>query len=316
MKAVRVHAFGGLNAMNYEEVPRPAPGNCQVLVRIAAAGVGPWDLWVRSGRSVLAQSLPLTLGADLSGVVEAVGDGVTAFEPGSAVYGVTNAQFTGAYAEYAIAEAAMLAAKPSALNDIEAASVPVVGCTALQMVFEHAGVEAGHTVVVIGGAGNVGAYAVQLAVLAGAKVIATGRTHELADIASLSAVAVDAGALVPAKFKGTADVVIDTVGGSALEKAFEWLRVGGVLISSAAEPDQELATRHRVRAQFTLVAVTSQKLVQLADLLAAGDLKTRIGQVLALSEARRAHALIESGKAPPGKLVLVPEGEPLAKEMR
>lgn len=306
MKAVRVNAFGGLDAMIYEEVPQPIPEAGQVLVKVAAAGVGPWDLWVRSGRSVLPQPLPLTLGADLSGVVEAIGAGVTDFAAGSPVYGATNARFTGAYAEYAVAEASMLAGRPMGLSDVEAASVPVIGCTALQMVFEHAGVDAGQTVVVIGGAGNVGAYAVQLALLAGAQVVATGRTHELDRIAAMGAVAVHAGAAVPARFLGAADAVIDTVGGVALVEAFAWLRTGGVLVSSAAEPDQELARRHKVRAQFMLVAVTTNKLVQLADLFSTEDLQARIGEVLALSDARRAHAMIETGTAPPGKLVLVP----------
>ena len=306
MKAVRVHAFGGLDAMLYEEVPRPEPGPGQVLVRVAAAGVGPWDLWVRSGHSVLPQPLPLTLGADLSGVVEAVGEGVTGFEPGGAVYGATNARFTGAYAEYALAEAAMIAPRPATLSDVEAASVPVIGCTALQMLFEHAGVEAGQTVLVIGGGGNVGAYAVQLALLAGAKVVATGRTADLERIAALGATAVDSGAAIPEQFLGKVDAVIDTVGGRALEQAFEWLRIGGVLVSSAAEPDPELAARHKVRAQFMLVAVTTHKLVELSEVFASGGLRTSIGEVLSLSDARRAHGMIEAGTAPRGKLVLVP----------
>jgi len=306
MKAVRVHAFGGLDAMVYEDVPRPTPGPGQVLVRVAAAGVGPWDLWVRSGKSALPQPLPLTLGADLSGVVEAVGEGVTGFEPGSAVYGATNARFTGAYADYALAEATMIAPRPATLSDVEAASVPVIGCTALQMLFEHAGVQAGQTVVVIGGGGNVGAYAVQLAILAGAKVVATGRTPDLDRIAALGATAVDSGAAIPAEFLGKADAVIDTVGGRALEQAFEWLRIGGVLVSSAAEPDRDLAASHKVRAQFMLVAVTTHKLIELSEFFVSAGLKTSIGEVLALSDARRAHAMIEAGTAPTGKLVLVP----------
>ncbi|MEG3149707.1 NADP-dependent oxidoreductase [Sphingomonas sp. ZT3P38] len=314
MKAVRVHAFGGLDAMIYEEVPRPVPEAGQVLVRVAAAGVGPWDIWVRSGRSVLPQPLPLTLGADLSGTVEAIGEGVTGFALGTPIYGVTNSRFTGAYADYALADAGMIAARPNQLSEIEAASVPVIGCTALQMLFEHAGVEAGQTVLVIGGAGNVGAYAVQLAILAGAEVVATGRTQELASITAAGAIAVDAGAGIPARFMGQIDAVIDTVGGVALESAFEWLRVGGVLVSSVGEPDRELARRHKVRAQFMLVAVTTHKLVQLADLFSTGDLQTRIGEVLGLPDARRAHAMIETGTAPPGKLMLVPQTPPSAKD--
>src|SRR5579871_1733037 len=112
MRAIRVHAFGGPDAMIFEDVPVPVPGPGQVLVRVAAAGVGPWDAWVRAGRSVLPQPLPLTPGADLAGIIEAVGSGVDTVRPGVAVYGATNPRFTGAYAEYALAEAAMIAPMP------------------------------------------------------------------------------------------------------------------------------------------------------------------------------------------------------------
>jgi len=153
MKAERVHAFGGLDAMAYEEVPRPVPEAGEVLVRIATAGVGPWDAWVREGKSVLPQPLPLTLGADLLGVIEAVGPEavgpeVEGFASGDAVFAVTNGRFTGAYAECVIAEARRLARKPAALSDIEAASVPVVACTAHQMLSHHATVGAGQTLLV------------------------------------------------------------------------------------------------------------------------------------------------------------------------
>lgn len=137
MKALRVHQLGGLQAIIYEEVPRPVPGEGQVLVRVKAAGVGPWDAWVRAGKSALPQPLPLILGSDLSGVVEGVGSGVSNFRPGDEVFGVTNSQFTGAYADCAIADAAMIARKPVRLSYVEAASVPVVTSTAWQMVFDH-----------------------------------------------------------------------------------------------------------------------------------------------------------------------------------
>src|SRR5688500_13303685 len=106
MHAVRVHQFGGLEAIVQEEGYRPVPGAGQVLVRVKAAGVGPWDAWVRAGKSVLPQPLPLVLGSDLAGIIEEVGPGISHFRPGEAVFGVTNAQFTGAYAEYAVADAA------------------------------------------------------------------------------------------------------------------------------------------------------------------------------------------------------------------
>jgi len=307
MKAVRVHAFGGVDAMVYEELPSPAPGPGQVLIRVAAAGVGPWDAWIRQGKSVLPQPLPLTLGADLSGAIEQVGPGAAGFRPGEQVFGVTNARFTGAYAQYALAEAGMIAVKPARLTDIEAASVPVVGCTAQQMLFDHAGVREGQTVVVLGGAGNVGGYAVQLAQRAGARVVANAPPRGIDLLRSWGVdTIVAAGEPAPSHLAGQADVVIDTVGGAALAEAFTWLRRGGALVSAVAEPDQDAARLHGVRAQFMLVAVNTAALSRLAGLVDAGKLRARVGETLSLAEARLAHRMLEGGKGRPGKIVLVP----------
>src|SRR5271163_426159 len=120
-KAGRIHRFGGPEVITLEDVIPREPGEGEVLVRVTVAGVGAWDAWIRAGTSALPQPLPLTLGSDISGVVETVGPGVTGFAPGDAVFGVTNPRFTGGYAEYAIASAAMLAKKPDALSHIDAA---------------------------------------------------------------------------------------------------------------------------------------------------------------------------------------------------
>jgi NADPH:quinone reductase-like Zn-dependent oxidoreductase len=151
VKAVRVHRFGPPEVITFDDVERPIPRDGEVLVRVKAAGVGPWDAWVRGGRSVVQHSLPLTLGSDLCGAVEAIGTGVAGFRPGDEVFGVTNKQFTGAYAEYAVASAGMIARRPARLGDAEAAAVPVIAVTAWQMLFEHAHVGSGQTVLVHGG---------------------------------------------------------------------------------------------------------------------------------------------------------------------
>ena len=130
MQAIRVHRFGGIDSLVVEDVPRPTPGDGEVLLRVKAAGVGPWDAWIRSGRSVIHQPLPLILGSDVAGVVEDVGPGVSHFRAGDAVFGATNEQFTGGYAEYAVAVATKLAKMPRSMRFVEAASVPVVACTA------------------------------------------------------------------------------------------------------------------------------------------------------------------------------------------
>ena len=130
MKAWRVHEFGPPEAMIFETVPRPDPGPGEVLVKVHASGGGPWDGWIRAGRSALPQPLPLTLGSDLSSEVAALGSGISNMAVGDQVFGVTNTQFLGTYVEYAVASAAMLVKKPSSLSYVDAASVPVFAVTA------------------------------------------------------------------------------------------------------------------------------------------------------------------------------------------
>ena len=156
MKANRIHLYGPPEVIVFEEAEMPVPRFGEVLVKVAASGAGPWDCWVRAGSSVLPQPLPLTLGSDLAGVVEAVGPSVVAFKPGDEVFGVTNARFTGANAEYAVASTAMIAMKPRKLTYLYAASMPVVAVTAWQMLFDHGELASGQTVLVHGAGGNVG----------------------------------------------------------------------------------------------------------------------------------------------------------------
>jgi NADPH:quinone reductase-like Zn-dependent oxidoreductase len=172
MKAARIHKFGGPEVIVIDDVPIPVPASREVLVRVAATGVAPWDALIREGQSKSSPPLPLTLGSDLSGVVEAVGNGVTELKDGDQVYGLTNPQFCGANAEYAIAIATTIARKPLNITDLEAASVPVVAVTAWQMLFDYAHAQPGQTVMILGAAGNVGAYAVQLAARAALHVTA------------------------------------------------------------------------------------------------------------------------------------------------
>jgi NADPH:quinone reductase-like Zn-dependent oxidoreductase len=183
----RVHEFGPPEVMKFERVPRPEPGPGEVLVKVEAAGVGPWDGWIRAGKSALPQPLPLTLGSDLSGEIVAMGLGVSERRVGDQVYGVTNPQFTGAYAEYALASAGMVSNKPTSLTHVEAASVPVVSVTAWQALFDHAQLKAGQTVLIHGAAGSVGSYAVQLARRAGVQAIATVGTDDTSFVRNLGA---------------------------------------------------------------------------------------------------------------------------------
>lgn len=306
MKAYRVHAFGPPDAIIAEDVDIPVPGKDEVLVKVHAAGVGPWDGWIRSGNSALPQPLPLTLGSDLSGTVEAIGEGVTHVARGDAVYGATNPRFIGAYAEYAIAAAGMIARKPSNIGHAEAASIPVIGVTAKQALFDHAKLTAGQTVLIHGAAGNVGIYAVQFARKAELKVIATASGGDIATVKRLGAdVVVD---FRSQRFEDVADevdAVIDLVGGETQARSFAVLKRGGKLISAVSQPDQDLARARGVEAFFFLVNVTTKELNEIAAMVDAGALEINVGDVLPLDAAITAHEMLEGKRAhAKGKIVL------------
>jgi NADPH:quinone reductase-like Zn-dependent oxidoreductase len=235
-----------------------------------------------------------------------VGPQVSGLHIGDPVFGVTNPQFVGAYAEYALARATMIARKPVSLSALEAASVPVIAVTAWQALFDHAGLGTGQTVVIHGAAGNVGAYAVRLAHRAGLRIIATAAAKDGAFVRELGAdTVID---FESQRFEAQvreADAVIDLVGGDTQTRSFEVLRRGGKLISAVSAPDQALAQRYGVEAAFFLVDVSTQRLAQIADLLDRGELRARVGEVIPFAEARRAHQMLENGlRRPKGKIVL------------
>ena len=305
MKAVRIHRFGSPEVISIDEVPKPQPGPGEVVVRINAAGVGPWDAMIRRGESVLPQPLPLTLGSDLSGVVDSIGVGVEEFNVGDELFGVTNERFTGAYAEYAVAKATMLAPKPKILNHVHAASVPVVAVTAWQMIFDFTELSSGQSVLVHGGAGNVGGYAVQLAKRAGAVVIATASVENDSYVRRLGADGViDYRTIRFEERVKEIDVVIDTVGGEALARSYGVLKRGGIVVSSATQPSHEKAAQYGVRALFFLVQVTTERLIRIAEMIDAGELKTEVGEVLWLDEARKGHEMLEGAPHRRGKIVI------------
>jgi len=303
MKAARIHNFGGPEVIVVEEVAVPVPGSGEVLVKVAATGVGPWDALIREGKSKVAPQPPLTLGSDLSGFVEAVGLGVTEFKNGDQVYGVTNPQFCGANAEYAIAIATMIALQPLGITDIEAASVPVVAVTAWQMLFDYAHAEPGQTVMILGAAGNVGAYAVQFAARAGLHVVAVVTKKGTDYVRSLGAEIVLDSQI--GTFKHSAppvDVLIDTVGGETQERSLGYLKPGGVLVSVVSS--DPLPSRADVRTAFFYVDVTTQRLNTISKLFESAELQPRVGSVLPLNEVRTAHEMLAGAPHKRGKIVL------------
>ena len=304
MKAARVLRFGPPSVITNDDLPQPQPAAGQLLVRVKAAGVGNWDALIREGKVVL-QPLPLILGSELSGIVEAIGAEVSGFKVGDEVYGATNEQFSGAYAEYALPAARMMAQKPKTLNFIQAASAPIVSVTAWQMLFEYAHVTAGQTVLIHGAAGNVGAYAVQLAKQAGLHVAATAASAHLEYVRSLGAeTVVD---YKKDRFEESVtgvDVVLDTIGGDTQQRSLRVLTPGGILVSVVSAVPEATQKRYGVRAAYFYVEVTTARLNKITELFDSGKLVTDVGTVLPLAEARIAHEMLGGAPHKRGKIVL------------
>jgi NADPH:quinone reductase-like Zn-dependent oxidoreductase len=306
MKAVRIHSYGGVDVLRYEEAPRPTAGAGEVLIRVHATSVNPFDCAVRAGymSSYFQYTLPVILGTDVSGTVEAVGPGVTNVSLGDVVYTRAGVFRDGANAEYVVAFAADTVPKPSSLDHIHAAALPHVTLTAWQALFELAQLGAGQTVLIHGAAGGVGHIAVQLAHWRGAKVIGTGS----ANLDLLKELKVEE-AIDYAKtpFESAAqgvDVVLDTVGGDVQQRSYATLKPGGILVSTIQPPSEEAAQAHGVRA--AMVGTTppvGPTLKQVADLVENGTIKPVVSAVLPLSEIRKAHEMIE-GKHTRGKIAL------------
>ncbi len=305
MKAARIHRFGPPDVIEIEDVVCPVPGSGEALVRVAHAGVGPWDAWIRQGSSVVKPSLPLTLGSDLSGTVEAVASDVSAVQPGDEVYGVTNPEFVGAYAQFALAKANMISRKPGSLTFRQAASAPVVAVTAWQMMFDYAKAVAGQTVLIQGAGGSVGAYAVQIAAEAGLHVFATSSATDVSFVRSLGAhTVIDYRASRFEEHVPMLDIVLDTVGGETMKRSLRVVKPGGILVSVVSEPGALPADLNEIRAVFFLVDVTTARLEKIAASFDQGKLIPRVGMVLPLDQVRTAHEMLAGTPHQPGKIVL------------
>ena len=305
MKAARIHCFGPPDTIVIDEVPRPSPDANQVLVRVVSAGVGPWDALIREQKSVLDSPLPLILGSDLSGIVEAAGPAVTQFKPGDEIYGVTNPQFIGAYAEFALASAGMIARKPASLTFNEAASAPVIAVTAWQMLFDYAKASSGKSVLIQGAGGGVGAYAVQLASEAGLHVFATASADDVQYVQSLGAdTVIDYRRGRFEEVVPPVDIVLDMVGGDIVQRSFKIVKPHGILVSVVSEPAPKPDDFKNIRAVFFLVEVTTDRLDKITDLFNQRKLTARVGTVLPLDRVRTAHEMLAGAPHKPGKIVL------------
>jgi NADPH:quinone reductase-like Zn-dependent oxidoreductase len=302
MKAICLRARGGPEALAYQEVPQPYPGEGEVLVRVHAAGVIPTELsWVPTWttRAGEPRPWPVIPGHEFSGAIAALGGGVRDVGVGDLVYGLNDWYRDGASAEYCVARVADLAHKPSSVDHVHAAATPISALTAWQALFERAGLAAGQRVLIHGAAGGVGTFAVQLARWRGARVIGTASAANLDFVRSLGAdEVIDYRAERFEDVIRDLDVVFDMVGGETLERSWGLVKPGGKLVTVAASGEQ--TTDERIRAAYFIVEPSRAQLAEIARLIDGGELHPVVGAVFPLAEARQAY----QHKPARGKVVL------------
>lgn len=303
MHAVRFHEYGPPEVLVVDDVPRPDPGDGEVLVRVHAAGVNPIDWKYRAGylKEFAPLTLPYTPGFDLAGTVEAVGTSVTDFAPGEAVFG----RGAASYAEYAIAPHGALARKPTNISFDQAATIPIGGVTAWAGLFDTGGLQAGQRLLIQGAAGGVGSFAVQLGHWKGAYVVGTASSRNIDFVRSLGAdEAVDYRTTPVERMPRDFDVVLDIVGGETMDESWHLVKRGGILVAVAGMPSEEKAQQLGVRTSGVKAPpVIAGILQQIAQLIESGTVVTEVGKVYPLEEAAQAHALSETGHGR-GRIVL------------
>jgi len=306
MKAVVVHKFGGPEVLQYEDAPRPEPKPDEVAVRVIAAGVNPVDAQLRTGdwAKVFGPKPPYIPGADIAGVIENVGSEVKTYKAGDEVYGYLDLDRGGAYAQFTVAKLNEIAPKPKAATFEEAASVGCAALTAWQALVDSGKLSSGQTVLIHGGSGGVGSFAIQIAKVRGAEVIATASTRNQDTLKLLGAdVPVD---YTKQKFEDVAkdvDVVLDTVGGETLARTYAVVKKGGFIATIVAQLDKTQLEKYGLRGETIGVKPDSKELTQLAELIDAKKIKPLVSEVLPLSDARKAHEQAITGHTR-GKIVL------------
>ena len=305
MQAVQINSFGDRSVLELNDIEIPTPTASEVLIKVKSAAVNPVDWKIREGylQPMLNHSLPLTLGWDVSGEVVSIGVEVTHLKVGDAVYSRPEISKNGSFAEYMTVTADEVAIKPSALTWQEAAGVPLAALTAWQSLYELAQLQAGERVLIHGGSGAVGQFAIQLAKLRGAFVYTTTSAKNTALVHSLGAdEAIDYHQQDFSELRDL-DVVFDTIGGSTLANSWKTLAKGGRLVSISANPDAETANEYGVCAHFCFVQPNREQLNYLSELANAGQLKVNIDSEFTLREVAKAHARSETGRAQ-GKIII------------
>ncbi len=316
MKAVVVHEYGGPEVLKFEDAPRPEPKEGEMLIRVIAAGVNPVDGEIRSGKyaQFFKSKLPLIPGYDIAGIVEEAGPGVSKFKQGGSVYAYIPIPAGGGYAEYVLATEKQAAAKPSTISLVEAAAVPVVALTAWQALVDTAKLSAGQTVLIHGGSGGVGTFAIPIAKSRGAKVIATASTANQEFLKELGAdVTID---YRTQKFEDVAkdvDVVLDTVGQDTLARSYGVVKKGGIIVSLVERPDQAKLEQHGIRGVALGVEPNATELAEIGKLIDQRKIRVIVSQVLPLADAAKAQEQAATGHTR-GKIVLRVADEPAGEK--
>lgn len=306
MKAIVLHEYGGPEMLRYEDAPRPAPREDEVLIRVIAASVNPVDVAVRSGKyaEYFHTTLPLIPGMDAAGVVEKAGSKISKLKAGDPVYAFFTLREEGGYAEFAIAKENEVSRKPQSITYEQAAAVPAAGSTAWQALIDTGKLCAGQTVLIHGGSGGVGHMAIQIAKARGARVIATASTANQGFLKKLGAdQAID---YTKSKFEEVVkdvDVVLDAVGGETLTRSYGVVKKGGIIVTIADEPDQAALDKHGIRGVSIASAPKSDTFEELTRLIEAKKLTPIVSQVFPLAEAARAQDQIAT-RHTRGKVVL------------
>lgn len=309
MKAARIDRYGGPEVINVvHNADQPAVQQGQLLVQVWAASLNPVDTVLRSGQmqQMMPLAFPATLGGDFAGVVAEVGSGVTGFSVDDEVYGQANALLggTGSLAELVAAQAAMTAPKPKSVDFKTAASLPLVGSSAVQAIMDHLQVRAGHRVLIHGAAGGIGSIAVQIAKYLGAHVIATAFTEQVEFVQHIGAdEVIDTKREAFEKKVRDVDGVLDTVGGEVATKSYGVIRRGGTLVSMAAQPDEARMRQTGVKAISQFTQPTTERLTKLAQLVDDGVVTPNVGRVFPLEQASEAFKFREEKKTT-GKVVV------------
>ena len=305
MKVVRISQFGGPEVLHLENIPMPKAGEGELLVKVAAAGVNPVDFKIRGGKypAVKQDELPFVMGRDVAGTVVEVGHSAARFAKGDAVIAMPGIG-RGGYAEYAVVKVTEAAKKPESLDVVHAGAVPLAALTAWQGLFRHGHLKAGQRLLVQGGSGGVGHFAIQFAKAKGAEVITTCSAAHVDFLRRLGAdQVIDYAAQRFEEAVADVDVVFDLIGGEVQERSWQVLKKGGVLVSTLNEPSKEKAAAAGGRGMRYTVTESGEDLAAIAELIDAGKVKPFVSKTYQLKEAAAAQQFLEH-EHPAGKVVL------------